>query len=176
MLCVKAQGVGRTRLEYEKTRWSSLQGTAVTLLWRSNYGYAPEEKEDKPTDEDITDRIKDLYQTEDKLRTREQIRQEIGAGATQTKRSIDELLTEGWLHEISGADVPGQRANTRLFTHTAQLLPNSLESWAELGKLSTEHAGLRPFAQPPPPPTEGGGGGSWAGGPAGKDNPEEFPF
>ena len=115
VLHLKAQDKGRTHLDVEKARWSTQQGESMNLLWASNYGYAIEQKQDRPSDEDVETRIHQLYDTDDRWRILDEVMGAIHAGKKPTQDALQRLTDSGYLTYQKGP--PGRSPKAKCWCH-----------------------------------------------------------
>ncbi len=100
---VQAQGHGRTRLYWQKTRWSStLHGTATNLLWADGYSFTAEAREDV-TEETIADGILAAVR-EIPGGSWSKIRAKVKGNATEAAAMRDRLLAAGQIVNTATRD------------------------------------------------------------------------
>lgn len=98
---VQAQGNGRTRVFWQKSRWSStLHGTSAALVWKdAGEGFRVEDKPEL-TDDAIADAIIDAVR-EHAGRSWDPIERAVSGGAPRKRELRDRLLADGRLVNLS---------------------------------------------------------------------------
>jgi hypothetical protein len=98
-------GPGRTRVFFQKAKWSrTLHATKITLLWTDGEGFAVAAPEDKVTDADVADMIRDAIAADPGTGWTKVEDATPGVGRQDRNAIRDTLLTDGVIVNIAKID------------------------------------------------------------------------